>query len=77
MNSDKLPVHIAIRGQIPATTEVLNNRRYWWVISIRDGKETSAPIDSFKGLCLGILPLYFDDVCNPEKQHEYVFPKIE
>jgi len=71
------PFRIEIRNKFIAVTEVMNNRNQWWVVSIRDAKDKSAPVDEFKEMCLGILPLYFDDVHRPSEQADFIFPRIE
>lgn len=67
---------IEIRNRTGAVMEVLKNRGKWFVISIRDAEETSAPIDAFKDLCQGILALNFDDVYDQRKHSDYKLPSM-
>jgi predicted protein tyrosine phosphatase len=68
---------IEIRNITGAVEAVLKDKNKWSVVSIRDSVSKKAPVDSFKDLCQGMLPLIFDDVYHPEFHKGSHFPTME
>jgi predicted protein tyrosine phosphatase len=66
---------IRITSAVGAAYEVLKAPGEWYVVSIREPRDTVAPVDAVKDITRGILPVYFDDIDS--ELHPYVLASEE
>ncbi len=53
---------IRIAGEIEAASELLKNRKHWYVISMRATRVKKCQVDPFSDLARDFLPVWIDDV---------------